>query len=140
MTKEEELSKYMAQIEYFKQQMTSLESQSQYIQAAINEYNRAKITLENLEKAENNSELILPIGGSTYINATAKDTSNVLFDIGSGLVTEKKAEDAIKGIDKRLKDLEKNQEQVNSMMEQLQTDATKISMEAQKLYQEMQQG
>ena len=140
MTKEEELSKYMAQIEYYKEQMSSLETQAQYLQAAITDYTRAKMTLEQLEKAENNSDILLPIGGSTYIDAKAKDTSKVLFDIGAGLVTEKKADEAIKKIDKRIKDLEKNQEQMNSMMQQLQNDATEVSVNAQKLYSELQQG
>jgi len=140
MTKEEELSKYMAQIEHYKEQMSSLETQSQYLQAATADYHRAKITLEQLEKAENNSDILLPIGGSTYIDAKAKDTSKVLFDIGAGLVTEKKADEAIKKIDKRIKDLEKNQEQMNSMMQQLQNDATEVSVKAQKLYSELQQG
>ena len=140
MTKEEELSKYMAQIEYYKEQMNALESQSQYLQAAITDYRRAKITLEQLEKTDNNSDILLPIGGSTYIDAKAKDTSKVLFDIGAGLVTEKKADEAIKKIDKRIKDLEKNQEQMNSMMQRLQNDATEVSTQAQKLYSELQQG
>jgi len=140
MTKEEELSKYMAQIEQYKEQMSTLETQFQYLQTAIADYSRAKMTLEQLEKAENNSDILLPIGGSTYIDAKAKDTSKVLFDIGAGLVTEKKADEAIKKIDKRIQGLEKNQEQMNSMMQQLQNDATEISVKAQKLYSEMQQG
>lgn len=140
MTKEEELSKYMAQIEYYKEQMSSLEAQFQYLQATITDYTRAKMTLEQLEKAENNSDILLPIGGSTYIDAKAKDTSKVLFDIGAGIVTEKKADEAIKKIDKRIKDLEKNQEEMNSMMQRLQNDATEVSVNAQKLYSELQQG
>ena len=140
MTKEEELSKYMAQIEYYKEQMNSLETQSSYIQAAISDYTRAKMTLEQLDKTEDNSDILLPIGGSTYIDAKAKDTSKVLFDIGAGLVTEKKSKEAIKKIDERTKDLQKNMEKISSMMQQLQADATDISVKAQKLYTEIQQG
>jgi len=140
MTKEEELQKYMAQIEYYKEQMTQLETQSSYIQAAISDYTRAKMTLEQLEKTENNSDILLPIGGSTYIDAKAKDTSKVLFDIGAGLVTEKKSEEAIKKIDERMKDLQQNMDKISSMMQQLQADATEISVKAQKLYSEIQQG
>ena len=134
MTKEEEITRNLTMIEYYKEQLSSIDIQLQYMQAAIADYSRAKMTLEQLEKAENNSDILLPIGGSTYIDAKAKDTSKVLFDIGAGLVTEKKADEAIKKIDKRIKDLEKNQEQMNSMIQQLQNDATEISVKAQKLY------
>jgi len=140
MTKEEELQKLMAQIEQYKQQIESLEQQNSYIQAAISDYTRAKLTLENLDKSEDQSDVLLPIGGSTYIDAKAKDTSKVLFDIGSGYVIEKKSDDAIKKINNRIKDLEKNIEKVNSIIQQVQNEATDVSMKAQKLYTELQQG
>ena len=120
--------------------MESLETQSSYIQAAISDYTRAKMTLEQLEKTEDNLEILLPIGGSTYIDAKANNTSKVLFDIGAGLVTEKKINDAIKKIDDRINDLQQNLEKISSMMQQLQVDATDISTKAQKLYSEIQQG
>lgn len=134
MNKDQELARYMAQIEQYKEQINQLEMQSSYLQAAVNDYNKARITLEQLEKSDNNSEILVPIGGSTYMNATAKDTKNVLFDIGSGVVTEKKVEDAIKKIDVRLEELQKTQDKLSSMLQQLQTEAIEISTKAQKLY------
>jgi len=138
MTKDQELARYMAQIEQYKEQINQLEMQSSYLQAAVNDYNKAKMTLEQLEKSDNNSDVLVPIGGSSYINATAKDTKKVLFDIGSGIVTEKKVEDAIKKIDIRLEELQKTQDKLSSMLQQLQTEAIEISTKAQKLYEEQQ--
>ena len=140
MTKEEEFSQYMSQIEYYKEQITSLETQQSYVQAAINDYTRARLTIEHLEKSENTTDVLLPIGGSTYIDAKTNDTSKVLFDIGSGLVIEKKTDDAIKKIDNRIKDLEKNQEKIQQIIQQVQNDANEITVKAQKLYSEIQQG
>jgi prefoldin alpha subunit len=138
MTKDEELAKYLAQIEQYKEQINSLEMQFSYLQAAINDYNKAKMTLENLDKAEKNTEILIPIGGSTFINAISTDTSKVLFDIGSGIVTEKNTGDAVNRIDKRLEDLQKTQDRLSSMLQQLQTEAIDISTKAQKLYEEQQ--
>jgi prefoldin alpha subunit len=118
--------------------MNALEMQGSYIQAAINEYTKAKITLENLNKTKNETEMLLPVGGSTYINATAKDTSKVLFDIGAGIVTERKSEDVIKNIDKRIEELQKTQEKLLATMQQLQAEANDISIKAQKLMDEQQ--
>ena len=138
MTKDEELAKYLAIIEQYKEQMNSLEIQSQYLQAAILDYNKAKITLENLRKTEKDEDILLPIGGSTFINANLKNPSNVLFDIGAGIVTEKKAEDAINKINKKIEDLQKTQEKLLTMMQNLQNESAEVSAKAQKLLSESQ--
>ena len=130
---DEELSKYMALIENYKEQLSQIETQYSMVQAAINDYNKAKITLEQLKNIEEESEVLLPIGGSTYIDAKAKQTSKVLFDIGSGIVTEKTCDDAIKKIEKRVESLQQAQEKLNSMAEQIQSDAAEVSNKAQKL-------
>lgn len=136
MTKEEELSKYIALIEHYKEQMGSLEMQFSYLQAAIADYTKAKMTVEQLSKTDEGSEILLPIGGSTFINATVKNTSKVLFDIGGGVVTEKTSDDAIKKIDKLIEHLQQTQEKLSSMVQQLQIEAAEISSKAQKLLSE----
>ena len=82
MNKDEELNRYMVQIEQYKEQMNQLEMQFQYLHAALADYNKAKLTLENLSNADTGSEVLLPIGGGVFIDATAKNTSKVLMDIG----------------------------------------------------------
>jgi len=138
MTKDEELTKYMALIEQYKEQMNTLEMQSQYLKAAIADYNKAKITIEQLSNTDTGTEILLPIGGSTYINAAAKNTSKLLFDIGGGIVTEKTSDDAIKKIDKRIEGLQKTQEKLIEAMQNLQNEATEVSAKAQKLLAEEQ--
>lgn len=133
MTKDEELTKYLALIEQYKEQMNSLEMQSQYVQSAVMDYNKAKITLENLKKTDKDKEILLPIGGSTFVNATLKNPSNVLFDIGSGLVAEKKTEDAIVKIDEKIEELQKAQEKITAVMQNLQNTSAEVSAKAQKL-------
>ena len=94
MNNDEELQRYMMQIEQYKEQLTNLEMQISYIQSAVAEYNRAKVTVENLEKVDKETEMIVPIGGGAFINAKPTNSSKVLVDIGSGYVAEKKYEDA----------------------------------------------
>jgi prefoldin alpha subunit len=133
MPKDEELTKYLALIEQYKEQMNSLEMQSQYVQSAVMDYNKAKITLENLKKTDKEKEVLLPIGGSTFVNATLKNPSKVLFDIGSGLVAEKKTEDAIVKIDEKIEELQKAQEKISQVMQNLQNTSAEVSAKAQKL-------
>lgn len=133
MNKDEELQRYMMQIEQYKEQLTNLEMQISYIQSAVAEYNRAKVTVENLEKLDKETEMIIPIGGGAFINAKPTNSSKVLVDIGSGYVAEKKYEDAAKKINERIEMLEKTHEKIKSMTEQLESEATEISQKAQKL-------
>lgn len=133
MTKDEELAKYMALIEQYKEQLSQLETQYSYVQAAINEYRKARMTVEQLSKTEDGSDILLPIGGSTFIDATAKKTSNVLFDVGVGIVLEKPADEIIKKIDERVDSLQKTQERISSTAQQIQDEATETSVKAQKL-------
>lgn len=136
MRQDDELQRYMMMIEQYKEEIQNLELQLQYIQAAINDYNKAKMTLEKLNKEKKDVELLMPIGGSTYITTTANNTSKVLFDIGNGIITEKKTEEAVKKIDDRLTKIHKSQEQVQSSIEQLNKEATEISSKAQQMMQQ----
>ena len=133
MTKEQELSKYLSLIEYYKDQLSSIELQSQYLQAAVVDYHKAKTTLENLDDVEKNTDMLIPIGGSTFLTVAPTETSKVLFDIGSGYVAEKTVDDALMKIDKRIEQLQENQEKLVSASQQLQTEAAELSQKAQKL-------
>ena len=136
MAKDEELSKYLTLIEQYKEQINSVEMQSSYLQAVINEYNKVKMTLEQIVKIDKGSEILLPLGGSTFIEANITNPSKVLFDIGAGIITEKTSSNAINKIDKRIEDLQKTQEKLYNIMQNLQNEATEISAKAQKLLSE----
>ena len=131
MSKDEELTKCLTQIEQYKEQINSMEMQSSYLQAIINEYNKVKLTLEHIIKIDKGSEVLLPLGGSTYIEANINNPSKVLFDIGAGVVTEKTSIDAISKIDDRIQELQKTQEKLLSIIQNLQNEATEVSAKAQ---------
>lgn len=136
MTKEEELQKYMMLIEQYKEQLGSLDVQFSYLQNAIMDQTRAKTTLEHLGKTDNGVDVMLPIGGGAFIDATAKKTSKVLFDIGDGIVIEKASDDIVKKMDERIRNLQQTEEKISSMAQQLQTEITEITDKAQKLMSE----
>jgi prefoldin alpha subunit len=133
MTKEEELSQYMYQIEQYKEQLNQLDIQSQYLQSAMLDYSKAKITLEKLDKLDKEVDMLVPIGGGTFLDSKVNNSSKVLIDIGMGYVIEKINQDAIKKIDKRIKELEKTQDRLNEIIEQVQNEVATVSAKAQEL-------
>jgi len=133
MTNDEQLQNYMVLIEQYREQINQLEQQSSYIQAAIMDYSKAKITLENINGKDKNNEILVPIGGNTFIHAKTTDTSTVLYNIGAGVVTEKKVEDAIKKIDEKIEELQRSQEKTSEMIENIENQANEVTEKAQKI-------
>jgi len=136
MTKEEELQKYMVLIEQYKEQLNSLDIQFSYLQNAIMDQTKAKMTLEHLGKGNTGVDVLLPIGGGAFIDATAKKTTKVLFDIGDGIVIEKSSDDVINTMDKRIKNLQQTEEKISDMVQKLQKEASEVTDKAQKLMSE----
>lgn len=123
-------------IEQYKEQLGSLDMQFSYLQNAIMDQTKAKMTLEHLGKTNDGVDVMLPIGGGAFIDATAKKTSKVLFDIGDGIVIEKASDDVVKKMDERIKNLQQTEEKISSMAQQLQTEITEITDKAQNLMSE----
>lgn len=138
MNEEEEFQRYASMIEYYKNQLSAIEQQFSFLQATINDYAQAKITIEKMKGSSKGSEILIPIGGGTFTFAETKDTSKILTDIGSGIVVEKTPEEAITVVDKRIESLQKNQESLTQLSQQINGQMEDISKKAQQLLQNKQ--
>ena len=110
--------------------------QISYLQQAINEYNKAKISIENVGKKEKDSEMLIPLGGGTFVKANKVDKDKILIDIGSGYIIEKNTKDSINKIDERITEIDNNLKKINEMKIKTEKEATEIYQKAQKMYQD----
>ena len=133
MTNEQEVQKRLVLLEYYKEQLNTIDMQTQYQQAALADLHKAKMTLENLDSVDTKTDMLIPIGGGAFIATNPSDTTNVLIDIGAGYVVEKKGTDAIKQIEKQIKQVEENQEKLLALSQQLQNEAAEVSRQAEEL-------
>jgi prefoldin alpha subunit len=133
MTKDQEISRNLTLIEYYKEQLTTLDAQLQYLQAAVADFYKAKITVEQLTKTTENHEILIPIGGGSYLSGLLKDNAKVLVDIGAGLVTERSNEDAVKKIQQRITALQENQQKLVTLAQKIEQEATELSEKTQKM-------
>lgn len=136
MNQEEEFQRYAAMVDYYKSQLESIENQNSYLQAAIMDYQKAKLTVQKLSETQTGNEMLIPIGGGVFTYATTKKPSKVLADIGAGIVIEKNPKEALTIIDKRIKDLQENQQSLNEMSEKIQNQMKEISQKAQAIYEQ----
>jgi len=138
MTQEEEITKNLTLIEYYKQQLESIDMQLQYLQSTLIDYQRAKMTVEQLSAVDDNSEVLIPVGAGTFINGSLKNASNVLIGVGAGIVIEKPADEAMGKLDERIKRIQENLDKMASLGQKIQCDAEELSHKTQHMMEEVQ--
>jgi prefoldin alpha subunit len=105
---EEELRRLSIEIRYLEETAQALQSRINMLNAVTQDLAYANVTLESLEKNKVGSELLVPIGGSSYIKAKLDDPDKVVVGMGAGVSVEKTSEEAKGIVKKRLEGIEKN--------------------------------
>jgi prefoldin alpha subunit len=104
---EEEIRKLSVELRYLEQTAETLQSRLNMLNAVMTDLTYANMALESLEKQEENSELLVPIGGTSYIRARLDKPDRIIVGIGAGVSVEKTRQEAKDIIKRRLEDLEK---------------------------------
>jgi prefoldin alpha subunit len=96
------------------------------VNAVIADLTYASMTLEGLEKQKENAELLIPVGGNSYIKARLETPDKVTVGIGAGVSVEKTLPEAKEIIRKRLEEMEKSrvslQQQFSQVVERINED------------------
>jgi prefoldin alpha subunit len=127
---EEELRRLSVQLRLLEQTAEAIQSRMNIINAVITDLNYAGITLESLEKEKENSELLVPVGGNSYVRAKLENSNQVIVGMGAGVSVEKTMPEAKAIVKKRLEDLEKTrlslQQQFAQIAERMNQDREKF--------------
>lgn len=121
---EEELNKLSVEMRLLEQTAETLQQRIGMINAAIRDLTYANMTLESIEKEKNNAELLVPIGGSSYVKAKLANKEKVIVGMGAGVSVEKTLPEAKQIVKERLEELEKT---MNSAQQQFAQVAQRIS-------------
>lgn len=128
---EDDLRKLSVELRILEQTVETLQSRINMVNAAITDLTYANMTLEGLEKQEKDAELLVPIGGSSYIKAKLETPDKVTVGIGAGISIEKTLQEAKEIIRKRLEDLDKTrtslQQQFAQVVEKISEDREKFN-------------
>jgi len=92
---------------YLEQTADTLQQRISMVNAAITDLTYANMTLDGIEKEKENAELLVPIGGNSYVKAKIADTNKVIVGMGAGVSVEKTLPEARVTLKERLDDLEK---------------------------------
>ena len=106
-TAEEELNRLSVEMRFLEQTADTLQQRMGMINAAITDLAYANMTLEGMEKEKDNAELLVPIGGSSYIKVKLASTDTVIVGMGAGVSVEKTLPEAKAIVKERLDELQK---------------------------------
>jgi prefoldin alpha subunit len=95
------------EMRYLEQTADALQQRVSMVNAALTDINYANMTLDGIEAEKENSELLVPIGGSSYIKVKLADPNKVLIGLGAGVSVEKTLPEAKATLKERLDELEK---------------------------------
>lgn len=107
VNKEEELRKLSIEMRYLEQTAETLQQRISMVNAAMTDLTYAKMSLDDLEKEKEDSELLVPIGGGSYIKVKLANTDSVVVGVGAGVSVEKTLPEAKDIVKERLSELEK---------------------------------
>jgi prefoldin alpha subunit len=118
-SEEEELRRLSVELRFLEQTAETIQSRINMVNAAITDLTYANMTLDGLEKEKENSELLVPIGGNSYIKAKLEDPEKVIVGMGAGISVEKTIQEAKEIIKTRLENLEKTRMSLQQQLAQI---------------------
>jgi len=121
---EEELNKLSMEMRFLEQTAETLQQRIGMINAALTDLSYANMTLESMENEKENSELLVPIGGSSYIKVKLACNDKVIVGMGAGVSIEKTLPEAKAIVKERLDELERT---MNSAQQQFAQIAQRIN-------------
>ncbi len=127
---EEEFRKLNVELRLLEQTAEALQSRANMINSALADLAYAQMTLEGLEKENEKSELLVPIGGTSYVRAKLDNPDRVIVGMGAGVSVEKTRQEAKEIIKKRQQDLDKARTSVQQQFAQV---AERISQDRERI-------
>ena len=121
---EDELRRLSVEMRYLEQTAEALQQRISMVNAAITDLTYANATLDGIEKEKENAEMLVPIGGSSYVKVKLTDSNKIIVGMGAGVSVEKTLAEAKVTLKERLDDLEKT---MNSAQQQFSQIAERIN-------------
>jgi prefoldin alpha subunit len=118
------------ELRLLEQTAEALQSRMNMVNSAVADLTYAQMTLDGLEKENEKSELLVPIGGTSYIRAKLDNPDKIIVGMGAGVSVEKTRQEAKEIIKKRQQDLDKAKTSVQQQFAQV---AEKINQDRERI-------
>src|SRR3989304_8657339 len=92
---------------FLEQTAETLQQRISMMNAAMTDLTYANMTLDGMEKEKENAELLVPIGGSSYVKVKLENPDKVIVGMGASVSVEKTLPEAKSILKERLSEVEK---------------------------------
>jgi len=116
---EEDLRRLSLEIRLLENTAQALQSRINFVNAALADLRMARISLEGLSKEKKGAELMVPIGGGSFIKVKLEDPNTIIAGVGAGVSVERTLPEALNSIKSRIEELEKMNESLNQRLSQV---------------------
>ncbi|MCD6529125.1 prefoldin subunit alpha [Candidatus Bathyarchaeota archaeon] len=116
---EEDFRRLSLEIRLLENTAQVLQSRINFVNAALADLRMARMSLEGLSKEKKGAELMVPIGGGSFIKVRLEDPNTVIAGAGAGVSVEKTLPEALNSIKTRIEELEKMNETLNQRLSQV---------------------
>ncbi len=127
---EEELRKLSVEMRLLEQTAETLQQRMSMLNAAMTDLTYANLTLEGVEQESENAELLVPIGGGSYVKAKLSNSDKVIVGMGAGVSIEKTVSEAKTILKERLDELSKSataaQQQFSQIAERINSGRNRL--------------
>jgi len=124
---EAELRQAMSTLEVFRAQLESISQNQQLVQLSLEELARARETLVQYQKAKEGDELLVPIGGSSFVFAKVAANEKAIVGIGTGVSVERSLDEAIKTMEDRSSELRETMKKLGDRRMVIEEQASTLS-------------
>jgi prefoldin alpha subunit len=137
---EEQIRRLSVELQLLEQTAENMQSRLNLLNAAITDLTYAGLTMDGLEKEKENVELLVPIGGSSYIKAKLDSIDKLIVGIGAGVSVEKTLPETKEVIKNRREELEKTRLSLQTQFAQVVDKINDDRRQADSLIAQMREG
>jgi len=113
---EEILRRLLTELKVLEGSVNIIQSRLNIVDAALADLATANLSLEGVKNNSSGSEILVPVGGGSFIRAKLSDVEKVIIGVGAGVCIDKKLEESLEDLKNRQDELEKAR---NSLEQQL---------------------
>ena len=123
---EDELRQLAVEVQVLEQTAATLQERMHMVNAIITDLSISSLALEGIGKEKEGSEILVPIGASSYVRAKLGLIDKVIVGVGAGVSVEKSVDEAKEIVKQRLEELQKTrvsiQQQFSQVAERINSD------------------
>jgi len=103
---ERDVQEDLVRLDAYRSQFTALAQQREILLASRQDHLRARESLEGIERSRSGDEMLVPLGGETFVRGSVQVAAPVLVGIGSGIIVEMERPKAVELLAQRITRIE----------------------------------